>query len=91
MRTLKYHEKKLLRKVDFLGWQQEENLREIQIMRRYHVTKRDDYIKCVRAAAAGPHTPATVRRRVAAALRHASSRPLPAPPRLAGTTRWSAT
>lgn len=45
MRKLKHHEEKLLRKVDFLGWQQEENLREIQIMRRYHISKREDYSK----------------------------------------------
>ena len=30
MRQLKYHEKKLLRKVDFLQWKREHSLREIQ-------------------------------------------------------------
>lgn len=31
MRQLKYHEKKLLKKVDFLRWQREHNLRELQV------------------------------------------------------------
>eukprot|EP00798_Chlamydomonas_sp_ICE-L_P019259 gene19259-25892_t len=35
MRQLKYHEKKLLKKVDFLKWKSEDNLREMQ--------NRDDY------------------------------------------------
>jgi U3 small nucleolar ribonucleoprotein protein IMP3 len=42
MRTLKYHEKKLLKKVDFLDWKNEENLREIKLLRRYYVQSRDD-------------------------------------------------
>lgn len=42
---LKHHEAKLLRKVDFLTWSHEDNLREISVMRRYHIAKRDDYIK----------------------------------------------
>ena len=45
MRTLKYHEKKLLRKVDLLNYRRENTLREIQIMRKYHVQGRNDYIK----------------------------------------------
>ncbi|KAK2079497.1 hypothetical protein QBZ16_001891 [Prototheca wickerhamii] len=45
MRQLKYHEKKLLKKVDFLKWKNEHNLREIQVMRRYHIQDRDDYKK----------------------------------------------
>ena len=36
LRRLKHHEKKLLKKVDFL-WQRENNLREIQVMRRYRI------------------------------------------------------
>lgn len=31
MRQLKYHEKKLLRKVDFLQWKSENNQRELQV------------------------------------------------------------
>lgn len=36
MRQLKFHEKKLLKKVDFLQWKNEHNLRELQVgSRRY--------------------------------------------------------
>jgi len=45
MRKLKYHERKLLKKVDFLQWKNEHNLREVQTMRRYHIQDRDDYKK----------------------------------------------
>ncbi|GBG33152.1 U3 small nucleolar ribonucleoprotein protein IMP3 [Hondaea fermentalgiana] len=45
MRELKYHEKKLLRKVDLLQYKRENSLREMQVMRRYHVQRRDDYMK----------------------------------------------
>ncbi|KAL6766757.1 RNP3 [Auxenochlorella protothecoides x Auxenochlorella symbiontica] len=45
MRQLKFHEKKLLKKVDFLQWKNEHNLRELQVMRRYHIQDRDDYKK----------------------------------------------
>lgn len=45
MRQLKYHEQKLLKKVDFLRWHREHNLRELQVMRRYHIQDRDDYKK----------------------------------------------
>lgn len=45
MRQLKYHEKKLLKKVNFLKYRNEGNLRELQVMRRYHITNRDDYAK----------------------------------------------
>ena len=31
VRQLKYHEKKLLKKVDFLAWKREHNLRELQV------------------------------------------------------------
>lgn len=45
MRELKYHEQKLLKKVDFFNWKKEHNLHEIQVMRRYHVQRREDYLK----------------------------------------------
>jgi U3 small nucleolar ribonucleoprotein protein IMP3 len=45
MRDLKHHEQKLLKKVNFLQWKSDQNIREIKIMRRYHVQSRDDYIK----------------------------------------------
>ncbi len=45
MRKLKFHEKKLLKKVNFYDYKKEKNVREIQILRRYHVQKREDYQK----------------------------------------------
>ena len=44
MRELKHHEKKLLRKVDFLSWKKEDNIRELKILRRYHIQRREDYV-----------------------------------------------
>mmetsp|Transcript_12060 Transcript_12060/g.33203 ORF Transcript_12060/g.33203 Transcript_12060/m.33203 type:complete len:182 (+) Transcript_12060:115-660(+) len=43
MRELKYHEKKLLRKVDLYSWKGENNLRVAKILRRYHIQNREDY------------------------------------------------
>jgi U3 small nucleolar ribonucleoprotein protein IMP3 len=45
MRELQHHEKKLLRKVDFLQWKSEKNMREIKILRRYMIQNREDYHK----------------------------------------------
>eukprot|EP00879_Flechtneria_rotunda_P004429 GHRR01004680.1.p1 GENE.GHRR01004680.1~~GHRR01004680.1.p1 ORF type:complete len:184 (+),score=46.26 GHRR01004680.1:172-723(+) len=45
MRQLKHHEQKLLKKVNFLRWKNENNQRELQVMRRYHIQDRDDYKK----------------------------------------------
>jgi U3 small nucleolar ribonucleoprotein protein IMP3 len=45
MRQLKFHEKKLLKKVNFLQWKTEHNHLEVTIMRRYHLQDRDDYKK----------------------------------------------
>ncbi|GJJ07653.1 Small subunit (SSU) processome component [Clathrus columnatus] len=45
MRQLKFHEQKLLKKVDFLNWKQDGNLREVKVMRRYHIQDREDYQK----------------------------------------------
>jgi U3 small nucleolar ribonucleoprotein protein IMP3 len=45
MRTLKPHEQKLLKKVDFLQWKGEHQHREVATMRRYHLQDRDDYKK----------------------------------------------
>merc|ERR1712170_245407 len=45
MRQLKFHEKKLLKKVNFLSWKSEHNAREVEVMRRYHIQDRDDYKK----------------------------------------------
>ena len=44
MRELKFHEQKLLKKVDFLKWNKKDaSLREIAVLRRYHVQNREDY------------------------------------------------
>jgi hypothetical protein len=45
MRTLKYHEQKLLKKVDFLQWKGDDNIREVKIVRRYRIQNREDYHK----------------------------------------------
>ena len=45
MRKLKFHEQKLLKKVDFLQWKKDSSLREIAVLRRYHVQDREDYVK----------------------------------------------
>ncbi|GMP30822.1 hypothetical protein CsSME_00005307 [Camellia sinensis var. sinensis] len=45
MRKLKYHEKKLLKKDNFIEWKREDGHREPHVMQRYHVTDRDDYKK----------------------------------------------
>ncbi len=45
MRKLKFHEKKLLKKVDLFKWKSDNNFRESKIMRRYHLNDRDDYEK----------------------------------------------
>ncbi|OIV93512.1 hypothetical protein TanjilG_21765 [Lupinus angustifolius] len=43
MRQLKFHEQKLLKKVNFLEWKREHGQRENMVMQRYHITGRDDY------------------------------------------------
>lgn len=45
VRKLKFHEQKLLKKVDFLQWKNNDNPHEGQVLRRYHVEKRDDYLE----------------------------------------------
>mmetsp|Transcript_13741 Transcript_13741/g.21948 ORF Transcript_13741/g.21948 Transcript_13741/m.21948 type:complete len:153 (+) Transcript_13741:67-525(+) len=45
LRNLKHHEKKLLKKVDFLQWKTDDSLRITKILRRYHIQKREDYVK----------------------------------------------
>ncbi|KAL0228786.1 hypothetical protein GEMRC1_013406 [Eukaryota sp. GEM-RC1] len=43
MRTLKHHEQKLLKKVDFFNYGKDNSVREIKILRRYHILNRADY------------------------------------------------
>ena len=45
MRQLKHHEKKLLKKVDFLQWRQDQNIRELKILRKYMIQNKEDYTK----------------------------------------------
>ena len=42
MRQLKYHEKKLLKKVDFFSWKDEQNVRQAQVIRKYLLQDRYD-------------------------------------------------
>ena len=53
MRELKYHEKKLMRKVSLYEYKTQRgkrNVRENELMQRYHVTKRQDFHSYVRLA-----------------------------------------
>ncbi|XP_055702797.1 U3 small nucleolar ribonucleoprotein protein IMP3 [Phlebotomus papatasi] len=43
VRKLKYHEEKLLKKVDFFKWNADNTLHENKIMRKYHIRKREEY------------------------------------------------
>ena len=43
VRKLKYHEQKLLKKVDFLTWKVDNSAHEAVIMRRFHIQRREDY------------------------------------------------
>merc|ERR1712226_453179 len=43
VRKLKHHEQKLLKKVDFINWEVDNNLHEVKIMKRYAIQKREDY------------------------------------------------
>ncbi|KFG29239.1 putative 40S ribosomal protein S4, partial [Toxoplasma gondii ARI] len=43
MRQLKFHEKRLLKKVDFYNWKKEQNVREVKVLRRYLIQDREDY------------------------------------------------
>lgn len=45
VRKLKFHEKKLLKKVDFISWEADNNLHEVKLMKRFHILKRETYVK----------------------------------------------
>lgn len=49
VRKLKYHEQKLLKKVDFINWEVDNNLHEVKVLRKYHIEKREDYTKWVKS------------------------------------------
>lgn len=52
VRKLKYHEQKLLKKVDFISWKKDDTLRENGILRKYHIQRREDYTKYNRLSGA---------------------------------------
>ncbi|XP_053963704.1 U3 small nucleolar ribonucleoprotein protein IMP3 [Anastrepha obliqua] len=45
VRKLKYHEQKLLKKVDFITWKVDNAGKEANVIRRYHIRKPSDYTK----------------------------------------------
>lgn len=45
VRKLKYHEQKLLRKTDFITYKQDNAHRDKAVIRRYMITKVEDYHK----------------------------------------------
>eukprot|EP00928_Gymnodinium_smaydae_P074220 TRINITY_DN57287_c0_g1_i1.p1 TRINITY_DN57287_c0_g1~~TRINITY_DN57287_c0_g1_i1.p1 ORF type:complete len:184 (-),score=59.30 TRINITY_DN57287_c0_g1_i1:86-637(-) len=45
MRKLKHHEQKLLKKVNFYDWKSDANVREVKVLRKYHIDDREDYTK----------------------------------------------
>ncbi|XP_055058927.1 U3 small nucleolar ribonucleoprotein protein IMP3 [Paramisgurnus dabryanus] len=45
VRKLKFHEQKLLKKVDFINWEVDNNLHEVKVLRKYHIERREDYTK----------------------------------------------
>ena len=46
-RKLRFHEQKLLKKLDFISWEVDGNLHEVKVMRKYHIQRREDYTKWV--------------------------------------------
>ncbi|VDP45349.1 unnamed protein product [Soboliphyme baturini] len=44
MRRLKFHEKKLLKKVDFIDWELDRNVHEVTAVKRYHLKDRTEYV-----------------------------------------------
>ncbi|KAJ8985736.1 hypothetical protein NQ317_014387 [Molorchus minor] len=40
VRKLKYHEQKLLKKVDFISWEVDNNLHEVKVLKKYHIQKK---------------------------------------------------
>ena len=45
VRKLKYHEKKLLRKTDFITYKQDNGHRDKEVIRRYNIQKPENYAK----------------------------------------------
>jgi U3 small nucleolar ribonucleoprotein protein IMP3 len=51
-RKLKFHEQKLLKRHNFLSYKRDTNIRELQVLRRYHIEDRSDYLKYSRMVGA---------------------------------------
>lgn len=45
VRKLKYHEQKLLKKVDFISWEADNNIHEVKVLKKYYIQKREHYTK----------------------------------------------
>lgn len=45
VRKLQFHEKKLLKKVDFISWNVDNNIHELKVMKKYYIQRREDYTK----------------------------------------------
>lgn len=45
VRKLRFHEQKLLKKVDFISWEADADRKELRAIRRFHIQRRDDYTK----------------------------------------------
>ncbi|XP_062528358.1 U3 small nucleolar ribonucleoprotein protein IMP3 isoform X2 [Bombyx mori] len=45
VRKLKFHEGKLLKKVDFISWKLDNNISEVKVMKKFCIQKREDYTK----------------------------------------------
>lgn len=47
VRKLKYHEKKLLKKTDFINWKYDKSAKESEVIGRFYIQKREEYVKYV--------------------------------------------
>ena len=45
LRKLKHHEQRLLKKVDFLRWSNDDSMHVNQMVRRYHLKSQEEYVK----------------------------------------------
>lgn len=48
VRAFKYHEQKLLKKVDFMDWKSDGKQKAATIMSRFYINKREEYVKYAR-------------------------------------------
>lgn len=48
VRKLKYHEQKLLKKTDFVNWKYDKSVRDSEVINRFYIQKREEYVKYVR-------------------------------------------